>query len=110
MSRTELESILDQLHDFATVRNWQSFHTPKNLSMALSVEAAELMEIFQWLQNGEQSELNDEQYQHAQQEVADVFIYLLMLADKLDIDILEATKQKIMLNAEKYPADSTQQA
>ncbi len=99
-----LSSIGDQLDRFAAERNWQDFHTPKNLSMALSVEAAELMEIFQWLPNGERSELTLEQLEHVQQEAADVLIYLLMLAHRLDFDILKAAQEKINLNAQKYPA------
>lgn len=93
------------LHQFAAEREWQPFHTPKNLASALIVEAAELLEPFQWLTYGEKQELNAAQYQAVRMEMADVFCYLLMMADRLQVDLVSATEEKIHLNAQKYPVD-----
>lgn len=94
------------LRDFATERDWEQFHTPKNLASALSVEAAELLEIFQWLKTGEVAELTPEQQEHARQEMADVLLYLVRLADRLDVDLYQAALDKIKLNGQKYPAET----
>lgn len=93
------------IREFAEAREWQPFHTPKNLVMALSVEAAELLEPFQWLTPEQSCELNAEQREAVRQEIADVLIYLTRLADLLDIDLLEAAADKLVLNARKYPVD-----
>ena len=102
----------DSLHDltanirkFADERDWEQFHSPKNLSMALIVEAAELVEHFQWLSRKESGALDDEQRRAVALEMADVLIYLVRMAERLDIDLLEAAGKKMALNAEKYPAD-----
>ena len=95
------------LASFAEARNWDQFHTPKNLSMALSVEAAELLEIFQWLTDEQAKEIvnNEKEMALIKQEIADVFIYLIRLADKLGIDIEKAVLDKIELNEKKYPIE-----
>ena len=93
------------LRQFAAERDWDQFHTPKNLAMALSVEAAELLEHFQWLDAEASSLLSDSVRKEVRLEVADVLLYLIRLADKLDIDVIAAAKDKLAINAEKYPAD-----
>jgi NTP pyrophosphatase (non-canonical NTP hydrolase) len=100
-----LDSLTEQLRAFAQTRDWDQFHSPKNLSMALSVEAAELLEHFQWLTEHESLNLSASQHDQVALEMADVFIYLLRLADKLDIDLLEIARRKIVLNEQKYPAE-----
>lgn len=103
-SITALDALRLRLRAFAAEREWQRYHTPKNLAMALIVEAAELVEAFQWLSPEESCHLSDKQKEAVQQEVADVLIYLTQLADLLDIDLLAAANAKIELNARKYPA------
>lgn len=98
-----LSVIRDQLRDFVAERDWSQFHSPKNLATALSVEAAELLEPFQWLRNGDAEELSAATRQAIRLEMADVLNYLVMLADKLDVDLLLAAQEKIALNALKYP-------
>ena len=99
----EINELQKQLREFATEREWDQFHSPKNLSMALNVEAAELLECFQWLTEKQSSELNADDLEAVTEEVADVFIYLLKIADKLDIDLIQQTRKKITKNAAKYP-------
>jgi dCTP diphosphatase len=101
----DLHNISLALREFAIVRDWEQFHSPKNLAMALSAEAGELIEQFQWLTEEQSSNLDDKQLNAIQEEVADVFIYLIKLADKLDIDLLKAARHKIDINHEKYPVD-----
>lgn len=98
-----MEKLRTELRNFATVREWQSFHTPKNLAMALSVETAELTEIFQWLNGEESRKVDAATRQHIAEEVGDVMIYLTMLADKFELDPLHCAKEKIKLNEIKYP-------
>jgi dCTP diphosphatase len=95
-----------RLREFAAARDWDQFHSPKNLSMALIAEAAELVEHFQWLTEQQSSELSDDKRGEVALEMADIFVYLLRLADRLDIDLLAAADRKITMNAEKYPADT----
>ncbi len=90
---------------FAQARDWEQFHTPKNLIMALSVETAELMEHFQWLTPAQSSSLDAQTKAEVAQEIGDVLIYLTRLADVLGIDPLQAAFDKIELNAVKYPVD-----
>ncbi|MBC3872711.1 nucleotide pyrophosphohydrolase [Undibacterium sp. LX15W] len=101
-----LQQLRDQLRAFVAERDWQQFHTPKNLASALSVEAAELLEPFQWLKTGEIEELSAETHTAIRYEMADVLNYLVMLADRLDVDLLAAANEKIQLNAQKYPAQT----
>jgi NTP pyrophosphatase (non-canonical NTP hydrolase) len=98
-----MEKLRTELRNFAAVREWQSFHTPKNLAMALSVETAELTEIFQWLNGEESRKVDTATRQHIAEEVGDVMIYLTMLADKFELDPLHCAKEKIKLNEIKYP-------
>lgn len=93
------------LREFAAERDWKQFHTPKNLAAALSVEAAELLEPFQWLTNGEKDELGDAKLKEVRFEMADVLAYLIQLADRLDVDLYQALLEKIELNRLKYPAE-----
>jgi len=102
-----LNSLRDELREFATARNWASFPTPKNLAMALIVEAAELVEQFQWLTPEESVKLSPEKHEAVRQECADILIYLTRFADMLDIDLLDAAADKLVINAKKYPAPET---
>ena len=102
---TELENLREQLRDFAAAREWDPFHSPKNLAMALSAEAGELLETFQWLTDEQSRRLTPEALAAASDEVADVLLYLIRLADKLGIDPIAAANRKLVANAGKYPAD-----
>ena len=104
MSDQSIEGLQQVLRAFAAARDWDQFHSPKNLSMALIVEAAELVEELQWLTEDQSLRLEAERRERVRLEAADVFIYLLRLADKLDIDLLEAAADKMVLNERKYPA------
>ncbi|MCL4852879.1 MAG: nucleotide pyrophosphohydrolase [Bryobacteraceae bacterium] len=100
---TEMESLRNGLRSFAADRDWDQFHSPKNLASALAVEAAELLEPFQWLTEEQSRNLTPEQLAAARDEMADVFAYLVLLADKLGVNLLDAAKEKMRRNAEKYP-------
>lgn len=100
-----LAGLRRQLRGFADARDWQQFHTPKNLAMALSVEAAELLECFQWLTPGQSVQLGARDRRAVEEEVADVLLYLLRLTDVLDIDPLRAAQRKMAINARKYPVN-----
>jgi len=100
-----LSDIRDTLRSFAAERDWEQFHSPKNLAIALSVEASELLEHFQWLTDKASTELPPDTLARVREEMADVLLYLVRLADKLDVDLLDAAQRKIELNAKKYPAD-----
>jgi len=101
-----IKEIQEKLSKFAEERDWDQFHSPKNLVMALTSEVGELTELFQWLTEGQSSIKDDSsKTDEIRQEIADIFIYLLRLADKLDIDIEEAVREKIEINAKKYPID-----
>jgi len=102
---SEIESLVLALRDFARARDWEQFHSPKNLAAALSVEAAELLEHFQWLTDAQSRALSGDKRAQVAEEVADVLLYLLQLSDKLGIDPLEAARAKLEVNAEKYPVD-----
>ncbi len=98
-----LAALRTALRRFAAARDWQQFHTPKNLAMALSVEAAELLECFQWLTPEQSAGLSGRDRLAVEEEVADVLLYLLRLSDVMDIDPLRAAQRKLVLNARKYP-------
>ena len=98
-----LRVLRDQLRQFALERDWDQFHSPKNLASALAVEAAELLEPFQWLTGEQSSWLTSEQLAAVREEMADVLLYLIRLADKLDVDLVTAASEKLVRNAEKYP-------
>jgi len=102
---TDLEALRDKVRAFAAERDWGRFHSPKNLAMALSVEASELLELFQWLTEEQSRNLGPEAKAAAADEIADVLIYLIQLADRLGVDPLEAAKRKMIANARKYPPD-----
>ena len=99
-----IKAIQKQLSDFADERDWDQFHNPKNLAMALSVEASELVEIFQWL-TPEQSAaiMSSSESEHVKEEMADIMIYLIRMADKLNVDLESAVVDKIIKNGEKHP-------
>ena len=99
----DISKIQSQLEKFAVDRAWEQFHTPKNLSMALSVEASELVEIFQWLKPEESNSPSQKQIQEINSEVADIAMYLLRFCSLLGIDIEEAIEKKLEKNAVKYP-------
>lgn len=100
-----LDEIKEKLRQFAIARDWDQFHSPKNLSMALAGEVGELLELFQWLTEEQSNNLSREQRGAVEEEVADVFLYLLRLADKLGVDLLKAANSKIIINEQKYPVD-----
>jgi dCTP diphosphatase len=100
-----LTQLRDTLRQFAAERDWDQFHSPKNLASALSVEAAELLECFQWLTEDQSRKLTPEQQAQVRDEMADVLNYLVRLADKLDVNLLEAAREKIQKNALKYPVE-----
>ena len=99
-----MKEIIEKLRAFADERDWAKFHSPKNLAMALSVEAAEIVEHFQWLTQEQSYRLDPDKLEAVRDEIGDVFIYLTMLADKLGIDPLEAAFDKIKINEKNYPA------
>lgn len=101
---SELKSLVQALRDFAQARAWEPYHSPKNLASAVSVEAAELLEHFQWLTEAQSRSLDSGKRDEVGAEMADVFLYLLQLADKLGIDLIDAARQKMVVNAQKYPA------
>lgn len=101
----DLEALKQQLRDFIQERDWRQFHSPKNLAMALAIEAAELMEPFQWLTEEQSRSIQSEKRGAVEDEIADVLIYLVRLADELNVDLSTAVRQKLQKNAAKYPAD-----
>lgn len=106
----DLDDLRGELRKFAAARNWEQFHSPKNLAAAMSVEAAEVLEHFQWLTEDQSRALPDAKRSAVAHELADVFLYLMQLADKLDVDLVAAAKEKMQLNAAKYPAGSEAQS
>jgi dCTP diphosphatase len=103
---SDIEELTATIREFARERDWERFHTPKNLAMALSVEVAELVELFQWLTPEESAELVDAPEGRAaiEDEIADIAIYLLRLADVLDIDTAASVEVKMARNADRFPA------
>ena len=102
---SSLDALRDALRRFAAERDWDQFHSPKNLAIALSVEASELLEHFQWITESESKLLPPEKLEKVRDEMADVLIYLVRLSDKLAVDLLKVAFEKIDKNARKYPAD-----
>jgi NTP pyrophosphatase (non-canonical NTP hydrolase) len=101
----ETQALESALTEFARVRNWERFHTPKNLAMALSVEVAELVEIFQWKTEAEsQAVMHSDEAEHVRQELADIALYLVRLSSVLGVDLDAAIQAKLVINAQKYPA------
>lgn len=105
MTPPSLDDLKHRLREFAAARDWEKFHSPKNLAMALSVEASELMEHFQWLSEAQSHELPAGTREEVAAELADVLLYLVRIADVLEIDLLAAGAAKIDVNAAKYPAE-----
>lgn len=103
--QSDLLMLRDKLRAFAEARDWDQFHSPKNLSMALMVEVAELMEHFQWLTEAQSGNLPAEKMAEVSEELADILLYLVRLSDKLGVDLREAALHKLEKNAMKYPAD-----
>jgi dCTP diphosphatase len=104
---TGLDELREQLRQFARERDWDQFHSPKNLAMALSVEAAELLENFQWLTQEQSRELDADTREAVRREIADVLLYLIRLGDQLGIDPLDAARRKLVENARKYPVEKS---
>jgi NTP pyrophosphatase (non-canonical NTP hydrolase) len=100
-----LHRLRDALRAFAAERDWDQFHSPRNLATALAVEAAELLEPFQWLTDEQSRSLPPEVHAAVEEELADVLLYLIRLADRLDVDLELAARAKIERNAAKYPVD-----
>ena len=105
MKPESLRDLADRLRQFAAERDWEQFHSPKNLSMALLVEVAEIAEHFQWLSEQQSREVDGAKREEVAHELADSLIYLVRLADQLGVDLLEAAERKLALNEAKYPAD-----
>jgi len=103
----DIKSVLDRIRVFGEEREWQQFHSPKNISMALSVEASELLEHFQWMTQEQSRNIDAEKKQEVSDEIADVFLYLLRMCDQLDINLIDAAHQKIDKNAVKYPIEKS---
>ena len=108
MTELSISELQKDLRVFAQERDWEKFHNPKNLATALSVEASELLEIFQWSNDGGLSEIkNSKKRAEIEKEIADIFNYLVKLVDILDMDLEKAALEKIKENAEKYPIESS---
>ena len=105
MKIMNISEIQNQLKKFAIERDWEQFHTPKNLAMALSVEASELVEIFQWLNVEESNSPDQRQIEKVNNEVADIAMYLLRFCSVLGIDLEKAIERKLERNAQKYPVN-----
>lgn len=105
VSEDSLRVLRARINAFVAERDWAQFHTPKNLAMAMIVEAAELVEQFQWDTPADSQVLTPEKREAVSHELADTFVYLLRIAEVLDIDLIAAAHQKIDLNAKKYPVE-----
>jgi NTP pyrophosphatase (non-canonical NTP hydrolase) len=100
-----LDDLRSAIGTFIRERDWEQFHSPKNLAMALSMEVAEIVEHFQWLTEEESKNLTPEKLAEIREEIGEVMIYLTELADKLGVDPVEAAKAKVAINGQKYPAE-----
>ena len=100
-----IEDLSQRLAEFARARDWEQFHSPKNLAMALAGEAGELLEHFQWLSEAQSAQLAPEKQEAVALELADILIYLLRLGERLDVDVLDAAYRKMAINESRYPAD-----
>lgn len=103
----QLDQLRDALRAFTAAREWDQFHSPKNLAMALSVESAELLEVFQWVTEADSRKLDPAAKAAASEEIADVLLYLILLSDELDIDPIAAAEAKMAANARKYPVEKS---
>jgi dCTP diphosphatase len=102
-----LKRLRDRLRDFATARDWKQFHSPKNLAIALSVEAGELLEHFQWVSDGDSLAPPASKLGEIKEEIADVLLYLIRLADILNVDLIRTANEKIDANSLKYPVEKS---
>ena len=102
-----LRQLRDRLREFASARDWHQFHSPKNLAIALSVEAAELLEHFQWISDQESLKMPQDKLVKIDEEMADVFLYLIRLADTLSVDLIQLAERKIEVNSRKYPVEKS---
>ncbi len=100
-----IEQLTSRLREFARARDWEQFHSPKNLSMALIAEAAELVEHFQWLTEEQSRALAPERLRQVELELADIFIFLIRCADQLGVDLVRAANEKTDINEQRYPAE-----
>jgi NTP pyrophosphatase (non-canonical NTP hydrolase) len=105
MPQDSLDDLNRRLLAFARERDWEQFHSPKNLSMALAGEAGELLEHFQWLSEAQSADLPGDKRDEVALEMADILIYLIRLAERLDVDLVETAYRKIALNEARYPAE-----
>lgn len=105
MSQDSLDNLSQRLADFARARDWEQFHSPKNLSMALIAEAAELVEHFQWLSEKQSYQLDESKREEVALELADILIYTLRCAERLNIDVLDAALRKVAINEQRYPVE-----
>ena len=102
-----VQNLSDELKAFAIARDWEKFHTPKNLSMALIAEAAELVEHFQWLTPEQSMNIKGDKLNDIGHELADIFIYLLRISERLNIDLVQVTEDKITINKKRFPQGQT---
>ncbi len=100
-----MKELIKSIRNFSQIRDWDQFHSPKNLAMALSVEVAEIVEHFQWLTQAQSNNLDSVKLAEIKEEIADVMIYLTRLADRLGIDPVQAAEEKMQLNEKKYPVE-----
>jgi len=105
MPEQTIDDLSRRLVEFARVRDWEQFHSPKNLAMALAGEAGELLEHFQWLTQQQSANLQPEKKEAVALEMADILIYLLRLSERLDVDILDMAYRKMAINESRYPAE-----
>ena len=105
MAALDVDGLQHRLRAFADARDWERFHSPKNLAMGVASEAGELVDVFQWLTDEESRHLSDENRLHATEEIADVLIYVLRLGDKLEVDFQKAILEKLELNERRYPVE-----
>ena len=106
--RTEIEKLQLKIREFGEKRSWQGYHSPKNLAMALSVETAELVEIFQWMETEESRKVDNATRDHIEHEIGDIMIYLINLANQFNINPINAARKKLKLNKKKYPVTDKQ--
>jgi dCTP diphosphatase len=104
-STSDMGDLQQELREFAAEREWERFHSPKNLAMALACEAGEVLEHFQWLSEVESETLSEQVKEAVSEELADVYLYLIRLADRLSINLTSAAHKKIAVNAKKYPIE-----
>ena len=105
MQKDSLDQLNARLLQFARERDWEQFHSPKNLAMALAGEAGELLEHFQWLTESQSSALAADKKREVAHEMADILVYLIRLSERLDVDIISAVDEKIAINERRYPTD-----